>query len=83
MLLGPTFPWFRRYIPEEDLPVQEDTRGWNDQSVGQLDPLLPDALDLDRWRGTPSEDVLKPSRVPQRSTSVESPNGGTPECVGE
>ena len=83
MLFGPIFPWFRRYIPEEDLPVQEDTRGWNDQSVGQLDPLLPDALDLDRWRGTPSEDVLKPSRVPQRSTSVESPNGGTPECVGE
>ena len=44
MVLGPTFPQIQRYIPEEDLSVQEDAWRRNDQPIGQLDPLLPDAL---------------------------------------
>ena len=58
MLLGPISPRIRRYIPEEDLSVQEDAWRRNDQPVGQLDPLLPDALDLNRQRRTPSKDVF-------------------------
>ena len=58
MLLGPISPRIRRYISEEDLSVQEDAWGRNDQPTGQLDPLLPDALDLNGRGRTPSQDVF-------------------------
>ena len=83
MFLGPTFPRFRRYIPEEDLAIQEDARGRNDQPISQPDPLLPDALDLNGRRRSPSEDILQPGWIPQRGTCVELPDGGTFEYVGE
>ena len=83
MFRCPIFPRFRRYVPEEDLAIEEDTRGRDNQPISQLDPLIANTLDLDRRRGSPSENVLQSGRVPQRRAGVELPGGGTFEHIGE
>lgn len=79
----PIFPRFRRHVPEEDLSIQEDACRWDNQSIRQLNPLLPDALDLNGWRRSPSKDVLQSGWVPQCSAGVELPGDRTLESVSE
>lgn len=83
MFLCPISPRFRGYIPEEDLAIEEDTRGRDNQPISQLNPLLTNALDLDRRCRPPSENVLQSGGVPQRGAGVELPGSGTFERICE
>lgn len=69
VLRRPPSPKRLWYVPEKDFGVQEDTGRRQKESVGELNPMLRDGVDLDRGRGPPRENVAQAavSRGPPRA----------------